>query len=48
MCRTSLRPVLNVPGEPEDTKEIDGVRTAVIHFGSLLLLTNTGERIVER
>lgn len=29
MCRSSLRPELNVPGEPEDTKEFEEIRTTI-------------------
>lgn len=29
MCRSSLRPVLNVPGEPWDTKEFEEIRATI-------------------
>lgn len=32
MCRSSLRPVLNVPGEPRDTEEFEEIRTTIKSF----------------
>lgn len=32
MCRSSLRPVLNVHGEPKDTNEFEEIRTTILSF----------------